>query len=77
MCIINEIKSFVSNGADTLRKASRGRYDIQTDEVKEMRRELFEESSNCVDDAAKLRKDRENISLDVRVSFNKLILNNG
>lgn len=77
MCIINEIKSFVSNGAETLRKASKGRYDLQTDELKKMRRELFETSSGRADDAAKLRQDKENISHDVRVSFNKLVINNG
>lgn len=77
MCIIDDIKSFVSNGAEVLRKASKGRYDLQTDEVKEMRRELFEASSGRADDAAKLRKDKENVSRDVRVSFNKLVLGNG
>ena len=77
MCIINEIKSFVTNGVETLRKASRGSYDLQTKGMKDIRRELFEKSSSRADDAAKLRQDKENISRDVRVSFNKLILNNG
>lgn len=77
MCIINEIKSFVSNGAETLRKASHGRYDSQTDEVKEMRRELFEKTSSRLDDAISLRKDRNNIRHDVRTSLDKLILKNG
>lgn len=77
MCIINEIKSFVVNGAETLRKASKGRYDLQTEEVEEMRRELFERPSSRIDDAINLRRDRYNVSRDVRVSFDKLILNNG
>ena len=77
MCIINEIKNFVSQGADTLRKSSKGLYNIESDEVKEIRREIFEETSTRADDAVKLRKDMEHIRSDVRVSFNKLILGNG
>ena len=77
MCIINEIKNFVSQGADTSRKSSKGLYNIESDEVKEIRRELFEETSTRADDAVKLRKDMEHIRSDVRVSFNKLILGNG
>lgn len=77
MCIISEIKSFITSGAETLRKTSRGNYDSQTEGVKEMRRELFEKTTSRVDDAAKLRKDRENINHDMRVSFDKLVLNNG
>ena len=51
--------------------------NIESDEVKEIRRELFEETSTRADDAVKLRKDMEHIRSDVRVSFNKLILGNG
>ena len=77
MGIINVIKSFVSNGAETLRKASKGHYDFQTEDVKKMRRELFDKTSGRVDDAVNLRVDRDNINHDVRVSLDKLVLNNG
>ncbi|MCM1079716.1 MAG: hypothetical protein NC344_10105 [Bacteroidales bacterium] len=77
MCIINEIKSFVTHGAETLRKSSKGHYDCQTDEVKKIRHELLETQTGRADDAANLRKDREKVGHDVRVSWDKLILENG
>ena len=44
MCIIKGIKHFMSNGAKTFRSASSGKYDVESDSVKEIRREMFEKS---------------------------------
>ena len=61
--------SFICNGARTLLVASRGRYSAQTDDVRQMRREIL---SHRPSDAAMLLMDRRNIAADMRLAFRKL-----
>ena len=74
MCIIKGIKHFMSNGAKTFRSASSGKYDVESDSVKDIRREMFENSKS---DSVNLRSDREKIGRDMRNGFNKVVMKNG
>ena len=77
MCIIKEFGRFVRRGVITFRYASRGQYRIETDGIDEIRKELFEIESHRSDDRRNLQRDRKAIERDVRISFNKLTLQNG
>lgn len=72
-----KVKSFLANGIKTWRAALGNRYNVQSKEVKDMRRELFSAPSGRAADANQLRHDWSMVSRDVRVSFGKLVLNNG
>ncbi len=71
MCIIKDFKHFMSNGAKTFRKASFGEYDVKSDSVKEIYRDMFENSKS---DSINLHSDREKIGRDMRHGFNKVVM---
>lgn len=78
MCLLNEIKTFVKGGVRTLNEAANRRYDIQTEGVVQMRREIFEGGvSSRADDVKALQQDRRNINADVRTAFRKIIVKHG
>ncbi len=77
MCIMNEIKAFVANGKRTFNDAAKRRYSMQTDDVIELRKEIFGRVTSRNDDLKALQHDRRNISADIRIAFDKLVLNNG
>lgn len=77
MCMFKEFGRFVMRGVITFRSASRGQYRIETDDVNEIRKELFGIESHRSDDRRNLQRDRKTIERDVRMSFNKLTLQNG
>ena len=76
MCIVKNMHRFVTNGVKVFRSASAGRYNEESESVKELKQELMEASS-FRQDAANLREDRRRVGHDVRKSFNELILDNG
>ena len=71
MCVINVILNFVSNGARTLHDAALGRYTHESEDVKEIRQELFEQEMS---DAEHVRQDWRMIARDSRVTIDKLKL---
>lgn len=75
MCILNEIKRFVSNGSKTFRDAASGQYDGDSQIVKDIRKEMLRDRTQS-DDCEELRKDRKNVASDIRGAFNKLSVNN-
>ena len=76
MCIVKNMHRFVTNGVKVFRSASAGRYNEESESVKELKQELMEASS-FRQDTANLREDRRRVGHDVRKSFNELILDNG
>ncbi|HAT62709.1 MAG TPA: hypothetical protein DCS83_09255 [Prevotella sp.] len=74
MCIIKDVKHFMSNGVKIFRQASLGEYDAKSDSVKEIYRDMFENSKS---NSTNLRSDREKIGRDMRSGFNKVIKKNG
>ena len=77
MCIFREFGRFVRRGVITFRYASKGQYRIEADGIDEIRKEIFEIECHRSDDRRNLQRDRKAIERDVRVSFNKLTLQNG
>ena len=77
MCMLNEIKMFVTRGGRTLNDAARRRYDVHTDGFLEIRREIFEGATSRADDMRALQQDRRNINADVRTAFGKIVLKQG
>lgn len=77
MYIIREFGHFVKRGVITFRYASRGQYRIEADGVDEIRKEILEIEYHRSDDRRNLQRDRKAIERDVRVSFDKLTLQNG
>ncbi|MBQ8936485.1 MAG: hypothetical protein IJ066_01975 [Bacteroidaceae bacterium] len=69
MCIINVFFNFVSNGAKTLHDAALGIYTHESDDVKEIREELFGQEMS---DAEHVRQDWRMIARDARVAIDKL-----
>ena len=76
MCIIKHIHRFITHGISVFRAASAGRYHEESESIKTLKEELMEPSS-AHQDAKKLREDRRRVGLDMRRSFNKLVLENG
>ncbi len=64
---------FITNGAKTFRDAASGVYNAESDSVKEIRREIFDDHKSDLDH---LRSDSKKIGGDVQNSFNKIILGN-
>ena len=77
MCMLNEIKMFVTKGGRALNDAAKRRYDVHTDGVLEMRREIFEGATSRADDMRALQQDRRNINADVRTAFDKIVVKHG
>ena len=77
MCIIKVITSFISIGAKTFRVAASGKYDFESDSIKQIRKEMLEKDSTRSSDLENLKRDQKMISGDVRSGFNKLVLKNG
>lgn len=77
MSIISDIRAFAQNGFYMLRIASSGNYNEESDIVREYRKELDSQTSGRLVDFQNLLNDRRNVGNDVRVSFNKLVKNNG
>lgn len=73
MCIAKNVTRFLKNGANVLREASRGEYSRESEDVTRLKHEMFSVS----DDKTKLRKDKENVTRDVRNAWEKLKLTNG
>lgn len=74
MGIMSNIRTFVRNGVSTLRSASSGKYNEESDIVREYRNELDERTSGRYIDMQNLMQDRRKVENDVRVSFNKIAL---
>ncbi|MGM9697970.1 MAG: hypothetical protein ACI3Y0_04935 [Prevotella sp.] len=74
MCIFNDFRNFISNGANVFRSAARGEYSDESDAVKALRKEMMERPSSLHADKENLYGDRMNVAADVRRSFNKLVL---
>lgn len=72
--IISNICTFVRNGVSALRSASSGRYNEESDIVREYRNELDGRTSGRSLDMQNLMQDRRKVENDVRVSFNKIAL---
>lgn len=77
MCVIKELSRFLKRGATTFHDASRGRYHEESEEILELRKEIFGKESRRSDDRQNVLKDRKAIEKDVRKSFDKLALKNG
>lgn len=73
MCLINEIKRFISGGAKTFRDAAKGQYDGDSQAVKEIREEMMREI-NQSEDGNNIKNDRKNVAVDIKRSFDKLII---
>lgn len=73
MCVVKNVTRFFKNGANVLREASRGEYSRESEDVTRLKHEMFSVS----DDKAKLRRDKENVAMDVRNAWEKLKLTNG
>lgn len=69
MCVINVILNFVSNGAKTFHDAALGVYTHESEDVKEIREELFGQEMS---DAEHVRQDWRMIARDARVAIDKL-----
>lgn len=74
MCIFNDFRNFISNGANVFRSAARGEYSGESDAVKALRKEMMERPSSLHADKENLYGDRMNVAADVRRSFNQLVL---
>lgn len=74
MGIMGNIRTFVRNGVSALRSASSGKYNEESDIVREYRNELDERTSGRSLDMHNLMRDRRKVENDVRVSFNKIAL---
>ncbi len=74
MGIMGNIRTFVRNGVSALRSASSGKYNEESDIVREYRNELDERTSGRSLDMQNLMRDRRKVENDVRVSFNKIAL---
>lgn len=77
MCIINDIFHFIKNGFSVLRSASSNSYEESSPAIKALKHEMFATPSNRHTDMDNLRKDRDNISHDVRTAFSKINWSNG
>ncbi len=65
---------FFANGVKTFRSAAIGKYDGESDVMKQIREDMMNNSSS---DSDNLRHDWQNVGRDVRNSFNKLSAQNG
>ena len=74
MGIMGNIRTFVRNGVSALRSASSGKYNEESDIVREYRNELDERTSGRSLDMQNLMQDRRKVENDVRVSFKKIAL---
>ncbi|WP_443702372.1 hypothetical protein [Prevotella sp.] len=74
MGIMGNIRTFVRNGVSALRSASSGKYNEESDIVREYRNELDERTSGRSLDMQNLMQDRRKVENDVRMSFKKIVL---
>ena len=77
MPIIMKIVHFAVNGARTFRHAARGHFRDESEAVRSIRAEMLSNPSSRFGDVQKMRHDRMRVGRDVRVSFNKIIADNG
>lgn len=71
MCVINVILNFISTGAKTLHDAALGVYTHESEDVREIREELFGQEMS---DAEHVRQDWRMMARDARVAIDKLKL---
>ena len=77
MLIIMKIVRFAVNGVKTLRSAARGRYNEESDAVRSLRMEMLTPAEGRISDVQNIRRDRMMVGRDARVSFNKIVSDNG
>ncbi len=75
--IIMKIVHFASNGARTLRNAAKGRFNEESEAVRILRVEMLSHTSSRMDDIQNMRRDRMMVGRDARVSFEKIVEDNG
>ncbi len=72
MCFLKEVVKFYINGLNVFRKAVRGEYRSESEEIASIRREMLEKEYSPLDDKKNLRNDFKNVEKDIRTSFNRL-----
>lgn len=77
MCIVHQIRLFILSGWQTFRLSSRGRYDYESEEVRNLRREMFSLPQGGTGDAANMHHDRLMVGRDMRAGLKKITLTNG
>ena len=77
MCVINDLKMFVSGGIRTFRSAAKGRYNGESEAVGAIREEMMSQPSGRIGDVINMHRDRQMVGHDARVGFNKIVLANG
>lgn len=76
MGILDNIFHFFVNGFSVFCNASLGKYQEDSQEIKDLKHEMFV-TSNFQANKENLKNDSMKIAHDVRTAFNKLVLSNG
>ena len=70
MGIISNIRTFVRNGVSALRSASSGRYNEESDIVREYRNEIYGKRSGWETDRRKQHEDWKKVESDIACAMN-------
>ena len=76
MGIISNIRTFVRNGVSALRSASSGKYNEESDIVREYRNEIYGKRSGWKFDRRKQHEDWKKVGSDIACAMNRYKKNN-
>lgn len=69
------IMNFIRNGFKVFTLSSKGKYNVRSSSVNDLRKEIFDsKKSSFITDRNKLKSDQKNIGIDVRNSMKKLLV---
>lgn len=77
MTIFKQMWNFISNGMHIFRLSVKGQYAQESEEIKKIKKEVLDNSSNRHTDKENLIEDRKKIASDMHKAINKTILTHG
>ena len=77
MTILKQMWNFISNGIRIFQLSVKGQHAQESEEIKKIRKEVLDNSSNRHTDKENLIEDRKKIASDMHKAINKTILTHG
>lgn len=77
MTIFKQMWNFISNGMHIFQLSVKGQYAQESEEIKKIKKEVLDNSSNRHTDKENLIEDRKKIASDMHKAINKTILTHG
>lgn len=71
------MQEFTANGIRVFAQSSKGLYNGESDDVRKIKEEMMTGKSDRHRDLENRMRDKRNVEVDIRKSFNKIILENG